>query len=208
MAALIFFVFLNFILLLFAFVFLFYRQADKKRSDLILKEIRYQVNNLIGELDVVTDREVTLLEDRLAEANAVIKKLEKRIAQLQELVQNNEVLESLYDSIEENEIEKKRSKTSKREKNNKKADLQMLSSLSKNRIIKKGRSAGTPYQNGDHFDKNRDLAAEANSSLSIREQVLLLKSKGIENKKIANQLKIAFDEVETILAMNFFSKKK
>ena len=208
MAALIFFVFLNFILLLFAFVFLFYRQTDKKRSDLILKEIRYQVNNLIGELDVVTDREVTLLEDRLAEAKAVIKKLEKRIAQLQELVQNNEVLESLYDSIEENEIEKKRSKTLKKEKNNKKADLQMLSSLSKNRIIKKGRSAGAPYQNGDHFDKNRDLAAEANSSLSIREQVLLLKSKGVENKKIANQLKIAFDEVETILAMNFFSQKK
>lgn len=208
MAALIFFVFLNFILLLFAFVFLFYRQTDKKRSDLILKEIRYQVNNLIGELDVVTDREVTLLEDRLAEAKAVIKKLEKRIAQLQALVQNNEVLESLYDSIEENEIEKKRSKTLKKEKNNKKADLQMLSSLSQNEIIKKSRAAGTPSQKGDYSGENRDLAAEANASLSIREQVLLLRSKGVENKKIANQLKIAFDEVETILAMNFFSKKK
>lgn len=69
-------------LVLWAGTFLYFRSylARRTGADRVLRELREEVEKLVSEVDLATDRDVTLVEDRIKTLRALLDESDKRIA--------------------------------------------------------------------------------------------------------------------------------
>ncbi len=85
-------------LILWAFSFLYLRSYLRRRTGVerILSDLREETNKLIAEIDAATDRDVTLVEDRVKALRALIEDADKRVSTFTREVERRGAEERAY----------------------------------------------------------------------------------------------------------------
>lgn len=93
-----FFTILNFILLLLFSSYFLYRLTSKRQAEKIIDDVRSQINKLIGQLDQVSDRNLTLIENSIDDLKKTINESKRREKNIKELIESPNSLEKIHDN--------------------------------------------------------------------------------------------------------------
>ncbi|OHE74644.1 MAG: hypothetical protein A2413_19040 [Treponema sp. RIFOXYC1_FULL_61_9] len=89
------------VLILWASSFLYFRSYLRKRTGVerILSDLREETGKLIAEIDAATDRDVTLVEDRVKALRALIEDADKRVSNFAREVERRGAEERAYSEL-------------------------------------------------------------------------------------------------------------
>jgi DNA-binding CsgD family transcriptional regulator/preprotein translocase subunit YajC len=164
------------------FSFFYFRSYLKRRTsqERILSELQNEVDLILKSINEITERDITLIEDREKELKGLLTEIEKRLkTYIRELDQARNA-EEVYQ-----ELGKNRYKISKQAAESEKAAER-----------EKAPETGAAFPLPDF-----DLKPEPESSLSIREQIHSLLRSGLSDAAIAFRLGISIAEVEFAAAL-------
>lgn len=184
MATLTFFTILNFILLLVFSSYFLYRLTSKRQAEKILEDVRHQINKLISQLDQVSDRNLTLMENSIDDLKKTISESKRREKNIKELIGSPKNLEQIHDNFLAKT--KLRAATSRSLYASNKA--QPKSKEKKSQLVD---------------SQDQDISMEYQ-----RQQIIALAKSGVTHQEIATNLNLTLSEVELVISLAMLEKKK
>ncbi len=175
---------LNVLVLAVGFVYLHTKLQRKFHPDAVLGEIKREVNSIIVELNQTTDRNIGLIEERIASLNAFSEKVDKRLAVLRREWEQYDTGTRVYTELKQYAAGGDRAR---RTPSVKSGETEPHSTDS--RAGESGEQIGAAHE----AQQNRD---------HIREQVVSLHRKGIAPNIIASRVGSTLGEVELIIALH------
>ena len=167
------------------FAFLYFRMYIKKRTgfDGIIKEAREEVNRLLGAIDEITDKDISLIEDREKRLKLLLEETDKRLAVLNRELERRTTAEKTYREMGQTAG-----------------------------IVRNSAPAVNPPANNppDSIPKTTDssqpvqqavIAAPAQPAVSAEEQIREMARAGIAPAIIASRLGISITEAEFAAAL-------
>lgn len=88
-------------ILLWIFVFIKYKKMIS--SDFLLKDIRIEINNLLTELNLNADRNITLLDDRIKTLRTLTKEVDSKLKLWEKTVDSKEREKKVFSSLSQKE---------------------------------------------------------------------------------------------------------
>lgn len=88
-------------ILLWIFVFIKYKKMIS--SDFLLKDIRIEINNLLTELNLNADRNITLLDDRIKTLRTLTKEVDSKLKLWEKTVDSREREKKVFSSLSQKE---------------------------------------------------------------------------------------------------------
>jgi hypothetical protein len=86
------------------FAFLYFRVYIKKRTSYegVLKDVRDEVNRLLQRIDEITEKDISLIEDREKQLKAILEESDRRLALLNKELDRREIAEKTYRELGKN----------------------------------------------------------------------------------------------------------
>jgi hypothetical protein len=171
-------------LILCCFFFIFFRSYIHRRTtrEDIIASYREEVNKLIVDLNAITDRDITLVEERISSLKKILEETDKRLAVYVREFERRKHSESLY------------------------TNLAQVS----NKTIIGGNAPEKPVPEPDIKGPavQPPLFSEPTEpdARPFKEQVALLAASGLSNSKIAARLSVSESEVD--LTLSLLNRKK
>ena len=175
-------------------LFLYFRWYIKRRSaaDELLAEYRTEVQRLLADIDFATERNLVLLEDKIAALKKLLEETDSRI------------------SVYTTELERSRSGAALYTKLGQESRSQIVLQVSDEKLAppdeKRTGAENTDTENavpepaGQRKVAGKKTSAPAKKR-NIRMQVAELSQKGYDAARIASKLKVSVSEVELILSL-------
>ncbi|MDR0312868.1 MAG: hypothetical protein LBI14_04665 [Treponema sp.] len=91
--------------LLFCFIaFLYFRSYINRKTSFegVLKDVRDEVNRLLQRIDEITEKDISLIEDREKQLKAILEESDRRLALLNKELDRREIAEKTYREIGKN----------------------------------------------------------------------------------------------------------
>jgi DNA-binding NarL/FixJ family response regulator len=176
------FLFSLFALIICVFSFFYFRSYLKRRTgqERILSELQEEVNFILKSINEITERDITLIEEREKELKGLLDEIEKRLKTYIKEMDQARIAEEAYKELGKN-----------RYMVNRQLALQ-ASALQKEK----------PSETGAVFPlPDFDLKTEPESAPSIKEQIHSLLRSGLSETLIASRLGISIAEVEFAAAL-------
>ncbi len=192
---------LNIVVLAIGFVFLHAKLDRKVRPDALLDEIKREVNSIIVELNQTTDRNIGLIEERIETLNAMLEKVDKRLALIRREWEQHEAGARVYTDLKR---VAKQSRSSG-------GGLPPAAGSSEARrepgaearSEKHPEDASRPSGDSETLPSGSESAKRSQEARSrVREQVVSLHRKGIAPNIIASRVGSTLGEVELIIALH------
>jgi len=179
------FLFSLFALIISVFSFFYFRSYLKRRTsqERILSELQEEVNVILKSINEVTERDITLIEDREKELKSLLDETGKRIKTYIREMDQARNAEEVYQELGKN-----------RYRLNKQPASQAAGSA--NAYGEKVSSEAGAFPLPDFA-----LKAEPEPSLSIREQIHSLLRSGLSEAAVASRLGVSIAEVELAAAL-------
>ena len=202
---------LNIVVLAIGFVFLHAKLDRKVRPDALLDEIKREVNSIIVELNQTTDRNIGLIEERIESLNAMLEKVDKRLALIRREWEQHEAGARVYTDL------KRVAKQSKSSGGGLPpvpgaSEAPGEPAVGKPRIAEPGAEARSeahpefasrPSGDSEVLPSGSESAKRSQEARSrVREQVVSLHRKGIAPNIIASRVGSTLGEVELIIALH------
>jgi preprotein translocase subunit YajC len=185
------FLFSLFALIISIFSFFYFRSYLKRRTsqERILSELQEEVNFILKSINEVTERDITLIEEREKELKSLLEEIGKRLKTYIREVDQTRNAEELYKELGKN-----------RYRINKQPALQSGES-EKAAKIKKTAKADAAFPLPDFNLKPEPEPSTTIKGQTIREQVQSLLRSGLSEATIALRLGISIAEVEFAAAL-------
>lgn len=173
---------------LFFFVYFYLRHVKKTLSQYETAKIREELNLLLIELNQTTDRNITLIEDRITTLKKLIEEADKRIRVL-----NQETSRKVVESTIYNRLGKLRDEVSAAI-HTPTNDSQLSNDHARNSETGADKNSETketiPFIKLSHHNVTKN---------EIKEKVINLYKQGLDKELIANRLGISLSEVELVI---------
>jgi len=183
------FLFSLFALIISVFSFFYFRSYLKRRTgqERILSELQEEVNSILKSINEVTERDITLIEEREKELKSLLGEIEKRLKTYIREMDNARNAEEAYQELGRN-----------RYRINKQLALQAAGSV--NAYSEKAVEKEKVNESCAAFPLP-DFDLKAEPALSIREQIHFLLRSGLSETAIASRLGLSIAEVELAAAL-------
>ena len=181
---------LNIIVVTLIYIFLRKRIDRAMRSNELLAQIELEVDKIVTELNLTTDRNITLIEDRIETLNALIDMSDKKIVLLnREVEKKNQEAPMVYSKPRPVEY---------KSASNSETPVENLS-IPPEDTEEKEAEDNQPVK--VDFSTNQTHAALSPPKTS-KQKVLDMYTQGVDVHIIASKLNITLGEIELILSMN------
>ncbi|MDR0910801.1 MAG: hypothetical protein LBM77_13680 [Spirochaetaceae bacterium] len=92
------------VLVVFASLFFYFYIKRRTEGAVILENYRKEINEMLNEIDRITDRDTVLVQDRVNELKKTLEEIDRRIPLLQKETENKVLHEKAYKAIGERKI--------------------------------------------------------------------------------------------------------
>lgn len=176
----------------FVIIYFYVRHIKNSITKQEMAKIREELNLLLVELNQTTDRNITLIEDRINTLKKLVEEADKRIRVLNQEISRKTVESSVYNRLGKLKDD---------------ADVQIAitaKEASVNRDSAKGNSVGgetTVEMDAEEAIPFVKLSHQNVTKNEIKEKVISLHNKGLDKELIANKLGISLSEVELVIEL-------
>ncbi|MDR2192878.1 MAG: hypothetical protein LBP19_00165 [Treponema sp.] len=178
------------------------RRTGQKR---ILADFKDEVSKLIAEIDTATDRDATLIEDRIKTIRALLDEVDKRIMLYDQEVAKRRANEEMYAELGRRRIAEAHISTSYNpalQNNTPPSVMSLDNEVSIQSLLKKDRGAEVDKKDKISEDRTKEMPHTIyDEQKYILEQITELSKAGFSSNLIAARLGMSISEVELAIAI-------
>ncbi len=179
------------VLNIFLMLFIFFKLNKKFSNANLIREIKKDANKLMADIAFQTDKSVTVIEDKIREANFSIKELEKRILladlEAEKKVHEAELLQELRNNA-------------KREMISEASNLQTKNNLQNTPAKEKSANDTVKIYTKQVLSKSQNKVILPNES--FHDQIIEMARNGFSTELIAEKVPLPIGEIELIISMD------
>jgi transposase len=179
------------------------RMIDKRAgSAAVLDEIKREVGAILTELNQTTERNIELIEDRIAELQKLIEQADRRLTTLRREYRRSEASDVTYSKLKPRSVPsigpEPEPETAKREED------RAAGGARSEEPQRAGNKGSEPLATAAGLQESGEPGGQSGSPepVPVRERVLQLYRQGVSVERIASRLKTTIAEVELIVSLN------
>ena len=184
-------------------LFFYFRWYSRKNAAKeLLAEQRDEIRQLIAEIDIITDRDTLLVEERIKTLKKLLEDTDKKIANYLKVLERSSSIEQMYTQLSHDfrSGETIAPASAANQSESQLPTAPALSALSAAQLFPDNETAQNTVESQDHKGKkDRNKVLPASKKTDVRAQIAELALQGHDPGRIAAKLKISITEVELVL---------